>query len=334
MPTFTTSQVAVHPADLITSLTLEEMGRALSRHPPHLASLTSGWGGPIDGASSMLGVRNAAAPQSAPAILPAEGGYPKRLHARYYFYESPFFLREQFPDAPAVEQHRLNAIDVLVSQVPGKPAHYLCLFSAFDSSKVATGPYANLTTIILGEDAAALTRIETSDLDLEDPDVFLWLLSRLRTPDIGPYTKLARIDSIAGEDGGKRLTAISKGVDFDRPAFLTAVADVDKLGPARIKLIDTEIRARVVFDLYVNGKVKIATSVTRYREHPNQTEKRWLAVHDLAYRFVPMIRDAYADDTTWESTGRSAEVSRAIKSIWERYKDRFPKAEPLEPLTT
>jgi hypothetical protein len=159
----------------------------------------------------------------------------------------------------------------------------------------------------------------------------LWLLVRLRdNASLGTHISLARIDSISGQDAGRRLTQLTQGVDFDRPSFLTAVADVDRLGPARLKIIDSELRARWVFDLWVDGSFKLVNGMVRYRSGPSEDHKRWLSVHDLAYRVIPLLKQSYRSDQAWADTGRSAEVERAVRALTDRYQRRFPDAGVVE----
>lgn len=327
MPIFVSSHVGVRPADLLTSLTLVQIGQALVKSRPHHPSLTAGWGGPWDGDGSNLGMWNAAPPVSDPTILPADDLLPERLHARYYYFESPKWLRDSRPDGTELEQHTLQAIDVLVSRVPGSATKFLCLFSTHDSAKVGAGAYKSMQAQLLGDDARSMMQISSSDINLEEPDIFLWLLTRLRdAPVLASSITLARIDSISGQDSGSRLTELTKGVSFDRPAFLTAVADVDRLGPARIKIIDSHLKARWVFDLWVDGSFKLVTGLVRYRSGPTEDEKRWLAVHHLAYRVIPALKKAYIGDEEWDDSGRSKEVERAVQALISRYQNRFPSA--------
>jgi hypothetical protein len=312
---------------LFTTLSLADIASALVRDRPHHPSLAPGWGGPWDGDGSNLGQWNAPPPVSDPVILPASGHYPERLHARYYYFESPKWLREMYPNGSERETHTLQAIDVLISRVAGSRSEHLCLFSAHDSAKVAAGAYSSMQTLVVAADSHATTQINSSPIDFADPDVFLWLLTQLRDrPNLTGDTSLVRIDSISGQDSGSRLTQLTKGVSFDRPAFLTAIADVDRLGPGRLKIVDKNLKARWVFDLWVDGSFKLVSGLVRYRSGPTEDQKRWMAVQDLAYRIIPLIKAAYVGDREWDSNGRTAEVDRAIAALLERYGDRFPRA--------
>lgn len=331
MPTFTSSYVGVTPANLSTTLDLEGIGAALIKLRPSLAGLRSGWSGPTTGQSSMINARNAEAPRTRPLIIPADDRHPERLHARYYFYETPKYLRDEYPNGSEQEQSLLRAIDVLVSRVDGTMSQFLVLFSAADTNVVARGPYKSMQAQMLGADDNSSMKIDSSQLHLGDADIFLWLLTRLRNPDLGGGTILAKIESVAGEDKGSRVTALSKGVDLDRPAFLIAVADVDKLGPVRLKLINKPMRGRVVFDLALNGSFRLVNNGVRYRDIQTDGEaKRWAAVNDLAHVLIPQLIAGYKADKTWAATGRSAEVRRAVEAILARYRDRFPDAQAVE----
>jgi hypothetical protein len=128
---------------------------------------------------------------------------------------------------------------------------------------------------------------------------------------------------LAGTDSSKRLTALTKGVDFDRPAFLVAVAEVDQLGPARLKLIDKPLKARFMFDLSANGSFKLITSQSGYRGLPKDDKMRWDAVHDLAFNLIPKLNAVYRADRTWSASKRDAEIRSAVDALIARYQSRL-----------
>lgn len=321
MPTFTSSQVGVYPARLITSAPLHEIAAALVRDRPDHATLAPGWGGPALGTDVALGYRNVPAPVSDPVLLPAENGYPERLHARFYFFRSDATLKRQFSDRAPAEWHTLEAIDVLISPVPEASSEYLCLISARQST-LAARPWMSLLAQVNSIDDRSIGAFESSVISLEDPDVFLWLLMRVRDePTLDGTTSVIKVDRIYGRDNAKRLTSLSQGVDFDRPAFLVAVAEKDRLGPARIKLADVAIDARFELDLSSNGGFRVLQDGTHYRDAVGD-ETRWRAVHDLAYKLIPKIRAAYLKDTEWFESTRESEIRKSVAALLERYTAR------------
>ncbi|QCR39668.1 hypothetical protein C1N74_03985 [Microbacterium sp. SGAir0570] len=321
MPTFTSSQVGVYPARLITTTSLREISDALVQNRPVHATLEPGWGGPALGTDVALGYRNVPAPVSDPILLPAENGYPERLHARYYFFKPDSTLRRQFSDRDPAEWHTLEAIDLLISRVPGSSSEYLCLISARQST-LAARPWMSLLNCVGSVDDRLTGAFETSVVSLEDADVFLWLLTRVRDqPTLDSATSVTKVDRIYGRDNAKRLTSLSQGVDFDRPAFLVAVAEKDRLGPARIKLADVAIDARFELDLSSNGAFRVLQDGTHYRDSVGD-ETRWRAVHDLAYKLIPKIRAAYLADHEWFESKRESEIRKSVTALLQRYTAR------------
>ncbi|RYF44863.1 MAG: hypothetical protein EOO27_42505, partial [Comamonadaceae bacterium] len=71
----------------------------------------------MDDTASNLGRRNFAPPVSDPQILPAEGDYPRRLAARFYYFTSSKRLKAEFPDSDR-EQHVLAAFDLFAHISP------------------------------------------------------------------------------------------------------------------------------------------------------------------------------------------------------------------------
>lgn len=329
MAVFTSSQVGAFPTKLTTSLSLDEISAALVMNRPNHSSLAPGWGGP-GVTPSELGMRATPPPVSDPVLLAATSSYPERLHARYYFFVSSPQLRESYGHLSDQEQHVLAAIDVLVSKVAGSKDTYLCVFSSRNSADLGRGAYKSFQTQVVGADTSAQTALSDSHLNFEHADVFFWMLTRTRdTPDLDVSTKFARVEAVAGQDNARRLTSLSKGVDFDRPAFLVAVADNEQLGPIRVKIQDKTLKARFTIDLWTDGSFKLVTSKSGYRSRPNDEAMRASAVNDLIYTLLPKIRDSYRGDKAWSSTKRDQEVAAAIKSLVHRYQAKLPKSSKI-----
>jgi hypothetical protein len=320
---FTSSKVGVFPARLITALSLQELAASLLLKRPDQGSLSSGWGGPTGASPTLLGVRNVAPPISDPTLIPADDDHPERLHARYYFFRTTSQLREVYEDGTDQEQHVLDAIDVFISRENDSSASYLMLFSSSNSAIVATGPFASLREQVLAADPSATTSISASDLHLTTPDIFLWLLTRMRQPQLDSLTTLAGIDAVSGQDSSYRVTALTDGVDFDRPAFLVAVAELEHLGPVRVMLKHGATKSRVTFDIWVDGSFRLITSQSHY-SMTSAEDMRLRAVADLAYIRIPLMKNLYGEDDAWRETGRDAEILAAARSLIERYRLKYP----------
>jgi hypothetical protein len=323
MPIFAGGQVGVFPARLTTSLDLHAISSALILNRSNHSSLAPGWGGPVD--DTVLGNRNFAAPISNPVILPATSDHPERLHARYYFFQTNRQLREFYAGLSDQEQHVLNAIDVWISLEPASTDNYLCLFSSRNSAEVSAGPFPLLRQQVLGADPSASTSISSSTLSFDVPDVFLWMITRVRDlPALSPTATLAKVEAVAGQDNAHRVTSMNNGVDFDRPGFLVAVAEIERLGPVRTTMRVTVPRARITIDLWYDGSFKVITSKTHYAGEADGAKMRKAAVADLAYVLLPLMKRAYVADTAWFSTRRAAEISAAAEALIRRYLAKYP----------
>lgn len=329
MPIFTSGRSGAYPTQLITTLTLEEIAEALTKEPPKHASLTPGWTGPTSGASG-LGLANVAPPKADMVILEAGEGYPRRLHARYYFFKVDSTLKSEHGTKDQKIIHKLDALDLFVSETGDGSNKKLCLFSSANDDTMAPA-YKSLDELVRSEDTAAQSTFDSSPLTFGDPDVFLWLLTRRRDDaKFDDLVSLMKIDRISGQDAHRRLTALSKGVDFDRPSFLVAVADVETLGPARLRVRDLGADSRLYFDLKVNGAFAVISSQTTYRNMLDSDRVRLTAVQDLAYRILPLIRETYLKDQEWRDTGRDAEFLKAAKALIDLYTAKYgPRLDSL-----
>ncbi|WP_146086907.1 MULTISPECIES: hypothetical protein [unclassified Rathayibacter] len=322
MPTFTSKRLNVLPASAIARTDLATLLRAMSAQPPSHSSLRGGWASTVD-LQSNLGVLNAAPPPSVPEIVPATAQYPERLLARYYYFVENAKAREARPTASAQEISVLQAIDVLISAEG--PNKFLVLFSSRTMAELAPKIFKSLRQLFLEADEDALLTTRTSSLDFDQPDLFLWLARRARdNPSLDGDTELRMIEAMSGQDHSSRLTVISNGVDFDRPAFLTAVAEVEQLGPAKIAMVDTRLDARLHLELWPNGSFSVITSKTHYRNIVDSRTERLQSVFDLAYTIIPKVVSIYRGDEEWQRSGRSQEILAAARALIERYQRMYP----------
>lgn len=320
MGIFSSQHVGVLPVSLVTKLDLAGIGAALTAERASLAALSGGWSGPV--AESRIGYRNEPAPVADPVLIPATDEFPERLHARFYYYISPSYLRNEYPNATDQERSLLQAIDVWVSKVSGTKSTYLALFSTRHVNEAKAGPYEAFDRLIKKVDPEASTTITGGAAAFDEPDVFLWLLKKNRdSPLIHGGLRIGRIEKLSGEDGARRLTALSNGVDFNRPGFLVAVAEADRLGPIRVQLRLLTKQAKVTYDLYSNGSAALYWSGSHYRHIPDEQEARQSAVADLYYHALPDLLEAYEDDDDWDRVGRAAEIKAAADALIARYQN-------------
>lgn len=320
MSTFSNSRSSAIAVTLHGDFSLQQLKDAFAHAAPNHETLTGGWASTDDTASN-IGVRNVAPPRSNPEILPSEGPYPTRLAARYYFFKSNKQLRESFPGRPQ-EQHYVAAFDVLISAV-GAGTHMALLSSR--SPAAAANLIKALREIATGLDENARIIFDGSEIAFS-PDLFFWLIVRSRTaPILDEHLTIEEVLRVNGQDSASRATTISDGVDFDRPALLVAVAEIDQLGPVRVVLRATDLEAKITVDVWSGGVFSVVKGETHYTDEVDSPELRVTSIEDFAYDLLPRIIQAYAVDSSWDDTRREEEILAAAHAIVNRYLRRYPQ---------
>ncbi|MFJ3490695.1 hypothetical protein [Leifsonia aquatica] len=307
-------------ATLSGNFTLEQLQSALASHKPSHQTLEGGWASSDDTASN-IGVRNVAPPSSDPEILPAEQSYPRRLAARYYFFRKTKQYKDAFPGGTDQEQSVVDALDIMVSEIPGT-ASFMVLFSARSNS---------LGQVIRKLREAALEFDEEAKVELDgallgfSPDLFLWMVVRSREQrELDGHTTIQAVMSMNGHDNSRRVTVLTDGVDFNRPAFLVAVAEIEQLGPVRVALRDTTLEARVTADIWSSGGFSVLKGETAYSNYPDGPETRLRSMQDYAYELLPKLIETYARDVSWDDGKRKREILDAAQGLINRYLQKYP----------
>lgn len=317
MATFTTRFLNVTSARIRGSFALEDLARHLNRSRPDHGLLEGGWAS-IDDEHSNLGILNAAPPVSEVQVLPAEGDFPERLLARYYYFAERKGLREARPDASEAELHELAAIDVLIS--PHRSGDFLLLVSTRDVAAARRHPLKKLELVLEALDVEAKIDLEQSPLRLPGSDTYLWLMVKARdSRNIDSNIEIRDIEAVHGQDSAYRVTVLNNSVSFDRPGFLIAVAEGDELGPAKLTLYDASSNARITFNVWPSGAFSVVTGATYYPDIMDTATWRLQAVCDVSYRLIPTVVAAYEQDSTWRSEVRAREIRAAAEALVARY---------------
>lgn len=321
MTIFSASRSSAIAATILGDVSLERLLDALRASKPSHLDLEGGWAG-TDDVPTNINVRNVAPPMSDPAILPSSGGYPRRLTARYYFFRSNRQLQTSFPDGTPQEQHVVGAFDMLVWV---RDAGRLAVLLSSRSAAAAGQLVKALREAIASIDESARLEIDGGPLAFS-PDLFFWLVVRARDDqDLGGGTRLDAVLAVNGHDNTNRATLLSDGVDFNRPALLVSVAEIEQLGPVRISLRDEALNAKVSADVWANGVFSVRKGQTLYRDEVDSPELRLKSIQDFAFILLPRLTDAYLADTSWGDSKRQEEILAAAAAIIERYRNKYPE---------
>ncbi len=321
MTIFSASRSSAIAATIFGDVSLEQLRGALIARKPSHAELEGGWAS-ADDAQTNINIRNVAPPASDPEILPAAGTYPRRLSARYYYFRSNRQLRNAFPDGTPQEQHVIGAFDMLAWE---NGAGGLALLLSSRSAAAAGKLIKALRDAVDSVDETAHVEIDGGPLAFS-PDLFFWLVVRARDDrNLGGGTWLDAVLAVNGHDNSNRATLLSDGVDFNRPALLVSVAEIEQLGPIRISLRDQTLNARVSADVWATGVFSVRKGQTVYSDQVDSPELRLQSIQDFAFTLLPKLVVEYAADADWGDSKRQAEILSAAAAIIERYRDMYPQ---------
>lgn len=321
MTIFSASRSSAIAATILGDVSLEQLRDALIARKPSHADLEGGWAG-TDDVQTNINSRNVAPPASDPDILPAGGTYPRRLSARYYYFRSSSQLRNAFPDGTPQERHVIGAFDMLAWEVS---AGKLALLLSSRSAAAAGTLIKALREAVDSIDQTARLEIDGGPLAFS-ADLFFWLVVRARDDqNLGGGTLLDAVLAVNGHDNTNRATLLSDGVDFNRPALLVSVAEIEQLGPIRISLRDQTLNARVSADVWSTGVFSVRKGQTVYSDQVDSPELRLQSIHDFAFTLLPKLIEAYEADNDWGDSTREAEILAAAAAIIERYRSKYPQ---------
>lgn len=315
-----TTVVNVQPMKSRTVMTLEEIREAMIEHPPDHEELTGGWAS-TNNEASHLGTIGLPPPPSAPIIEDGQNGLPKRLLARFYYWEAAPMALRQLPDYDPVRTRKLNALDLTITDdSPG----YIGILASSRSKTVLNkrdGALTALESILRQGDDTIRVDKGTSPLQLDSTDIFLWLTVQQRdNPHISPELRLDSVSGISGRDATARTAVLQAGVDFTRPNFLTAVAEADTLGPIDISFVHYEGQEVHSYQakVHLDGGFGIRKNEVHFPTLVETEEIMLKATYTLAYRLVPLMNKLYSSDLTWNDR-RLEVIEGAMVDLAQRY---------------
>lgn len=302
-------------------MTLDEIRLAMIKKPPNFDELTGGWAS-MNNHQSNIGLAGYAPPSSEPVLESADDVLPASLMARFYFWTPapPGFT--SIPNLNPKSARRLAALDVVITQEDAN--HIGILLSSRNRQQLnrRDGAVASLQSILKASDETIKIDRTASHLTLLDADIFLWLTVKRRDqPQISPDLRLDTVSGISGRDASSRTADLRSGVDFDRPNFLTAVAEADTLGPIDVSFVQNlgsenrSFRANV----YIDGGFSIRKSELHFPNIIDGEDLMLKASLLLAYSIIPRINTLYkADGAKW-TVRRLEVIESAMNELRVRY---------------
>jgi hypothetical protein len=324
MPTLTQDSVGVLPLLSRTASTLEEIRAAMIAAPPQHATLTGGWAS-MANAGSNINVPGGNPPQSEPVVVPASGPIPETLRARFYSWAPPPARTVEIPEYNPHTFRRLQAIDVLIHVVD---AEHIGIVASSRSSTTLfrrDGAIASLQNILQAGDATIKINRSASPFALADADIFLWLtVQRRDQPQLASDLRLDLVSGMRSIDTASRTADLRVDVGFDRPNFLTAVAELDQLGPIEISFARTfgdEVQSFVA-EVFLDGGFTIRRNNLHFSTVADAETLMLDAALVLTYSLIPRINKAYVDDSEAWLLRRREVILDAMRELESRYRRR------------
>lgn len=310
MPTFSSTQVHITPQTLSTSLTLNEMHALLVARAPQGSTHSHGWRAITDDLDKPVISDNPGV--KPPAILPPDPAYlvPERLAARLITWEK---RPVEGLLSGATEAWFMDGVDVLISK---QTAGFMLVWSTNeprllnDTSRPTIGSaVAALLSALRAQDPSADI---TSSSELKfDRQAYLWLTAAVSTKkDIGHGVTVSRVAGMGTDElsGRQRFTNKLDGeVGLGRTSFLSAIGSDALLGPAEVKFRDkgpTGRREHTAARIHTHGGAKLLASESVYEASLLGVFKRLRMTERLVYRYLPRVRDGFADDKSWGTKER------------------------------
>lgn len=290
--------------------------------PPKFDDLSGGWAS-MDNYQSNLGQIGVAPPSSEPVIEAATDDLPEMLKARFFYWGPPPAGIKDREDYDPHATRRLAAIDVIITAVDSNHIGILMSTRSRQALNQRGGVVASLQGVLQRGDRSIKIDRHKSHLELRDTDIFLWLtVQRRDNPQIAPDLRLDTVSGISGRDASSRTADLRAGVDFDRPNFLTAVAEADTLGPIDLSFVhyigqDTRsFRAKV----FVDGGFEIRKSELHFPTIIDGEDLMVEATLILAYSLIPRINALYVADVDWVDR-RMEVIESAMDDLAQRYQN-------------
>jgi hypothetical protein len=248
---------------------------------------------------------------------------PPHLQARLYWRQvSPGAVKVLGRGAPQAQILELQAADIFISETAA-PQEKLVLISLGNPQRIAKYVVPYLLETVRTVDPGATMALAYSPLHLGDAEFFRWLLWRTSNrPKVSAQLEILKLIDMRGEDAGSRLTALTRGVDMDRPELLSLIMrESVALGPATVLLTDSVVGLDAQIQLWHDGSFACTLSETGYDSHapagerPTRAQKGIRVTLDLAHKVIPELRRAFNADGAWRKINRAKSIQEARDAL-------------------
>jgi hypothetical protein len=308
-------QISVTPITLRTSASLEDMRAAAIGQKPWPAAVGAGWGSVYDDPGPVNSPATVVIDAGNAIIVEEDAFTPEHLRVRAYWREADKKARDLLQQTSGPEVLRIAAADILISESVDDN-EYQCLVSLRNPGVIKRHVQPALEDLLREDDDEATVNVDESPLALTDSDFFRWLLYRGHEDrELTDHIKVTDVRGIAGKDGRKRPTNLTRGADSDRPELVALIMAAHvNFGPIKIAIRDTELGLDAVFELRDDGGFNVLRNESLYfPDDVHHDEKGLKLVTDLAFKVVPEMRGAWRADKEWVTTNREASIDNAIK---------------------
>lgn len=334
MPIMSEDFVKVYPRRSRSAMSLAEIRDAMAKLPPKLDGFVGGWASTTNTESNLRTV-GLAPPSSTPVISPATDTLPEILKARFYYWDpAPAGMKEEDGFAPLATR-KLNAIDVMITELAD--GHVGLLFSTRTTQYLnrRDGVIASLNKILQQGDPTIRIERSRSHLEVKDEHFFLWLtVQRRDKAQLAPDLLLDMVSGINSTDRALRTAELRSSVDFDRPNFLTAVAEGDVLGPISIHLVQHVGEDNHGYEVRVHsdGGFEIRKNDIRLPDELYREDVMQDTCLHLAFSLIPRINSLYGDDAPAWSSRRIEIIEEAMSTLQQRYAEQHALLQAHKPV--
>lgn len=289
---------------------------------PNIDDFTGGWAN-REGENIPLRLPGGIPPESDPVIYPADNGAPEMLVARYYFWDTATAKHRRAPNYVEAHVRELNALDLVITKPSSDRIGVLISSRSPGLLRKRDGALRTLEKVLKLDDPDSKLEFSESHLKLKNEEIFLWLAVSLRDQaKISPTIELGGIDALTSHGQGSRSTDLKSGVDFDRSAFLTAIADGEIFGPVDINFAHHTggVSDSYAMRLFVDGGFEIRKKYLHLKDQLDRPQLMFEATILLAFSIIPDINQLFIQrEKAWEAQ-RNIEIKDAMKMLEERYK--------------
>lgn len=314
MANFTSGHLSVWIATVKTSATLQQIQQEMHQQRPSHATMTPGWSSIYDD-TALLNTISPPPPLSDPVVDDATPSYPERLLGRLYLWATdPGARRALGTTAPPQQTHRLRAVDFMFSRIDADSVMVVISTRNWHEQQAVKPP---LEALVGAVDGQALVQMDSSALDLNDDDIFMWLLHRsAANTQLTPGLKLDKIREITSQDVLSRGANLSHGVDLSRRELLALVTNHSiRFGPAKMVVHYDDTNAYLDFELFKDGGFSVNTNGSQYAAVMSRSVIGPLAMQDLVFGVIPTLREAFSFDADWVSADRTTFLDTCLQGL-------------------